>query len=172
MALVPSEKENDASLASPVESPEEPILALTLSTEPESIIESQTEGSITALDEPHETTATISTTGMASSDGAGDEENEAIKTAMRLAYMMVHGEGGNDKELEWFLALNVMEAMLPGFIDGYLQFKKECDQADEERAFAKFYLFLLILCLESANKLSELESSNDKISLGQLQYNT
>ena len=115
VSVIPSGKESDATPASQPIFPEESILNLIMSSEPESIIESRTEDSIAA------SAGTAVTRGMTDSDDSGQGASEAV------------GESDEDKKF-LKLALNVTEAMLPGFIDDYFRKKREeRDEAQEEQ---------------------------------------
>jgi hypothetical protein len=135
VALVPSMEENGTPIANKLVFPEEPILALTLSSEPESVIGPQAEGSGVALAESNETPATISTVGTADLEESNDDMSETFGATVRTTYMMWHDESETDENmLTWMIALNVTGAMVPGFVDGYFRIKKEeRDQVEEEQ---------------------------------------
>jgi len=132
--IVPSTEEKDTPLESELVSPDSSILPLTLSSEPESTIESQAEASGAPLTESNETPGAISAIGAATLKDNDEDASETLDFSLRTTYILWHGESETDENIAtWMLALQVTESMVPGFIDAYFRIKKEeLDRTEEE----------------------------------------
>ena len=121
------EPASGAASAEAATSTEGHMLTLTLSSEPEAIEDSQapeTAGSSAHVKEGVPAESATGAAGSAKKDGE-DEEGD-IEDALQTAFRIVRDEDETDEDvILWLFALDVTDAMFPGFITDYWRAKHE-----------------------------------------------